>query len=83
MSQETSSIHHHQHMGAIDARALVPVRDAHGGVTMYSRGCPTHYLLAGEWYVAAPRPRAPQLAESPSPAGSTTPVRVLTGDQIA
>lgn len=82
MSQETPSIRR-PHMGAIDARVIVPVRDAHGGVTMYSRGCPTHYLLAGEWYVAAPRPRAPRLVESPGRAGSVTPVRARTGDETA
>lgn len=74
MSQETPSIRC-PHMGAIDARAIVSVGDAHGGVTMYSGGRPTRYLLAGEWYVAAPRPRAPRLAESP--------VRTRTGDQSA
>jgi len=82
MSQETPGIRR-QHMGAIDARAIVPVRDAHGGLTMYSRGRPTHYLLAGEWYVAAPGPLPPQVAESASRAGSATPVRALTGDKIA
>ncbi len=35
-------------MGAVDARAIVPVQDAHGGVTIYYQGRPTHYLLAGE-----------------------------------
>ena len=82
MSQETPSIRC-PHMGAIDARAIVPVRDAHGGLTMYSRGRPTHYLLAGEWYVAAPRPHAPQLPESPGRAGSATAVRALTGNRIS
>ena len=41
-------------MGAVDARAIVPVQDAHGGVTIYYQGRPTHYLLAGEWYEALP-----------------------------
>ena len=46
-------------MGAVDARAIVPVEDAHGGVTIYYLGRPTHYLLAGEWYQAVPAPRGP------------------------
>ena len=46
-------------MGAVDARAIVPVQDAHGGVTIYCQGCPTHYLLAGEWYEALPEPIGP------------------------
>jgi hypothetical protein len=43
-------------MGAVDARAIVPVQDAHGGVTIFYQGRPTHYLLAGEWYEALPEP---------------------------
>ena len=43
-------------MGAVDARAIVPVQDAHGGVTIYYQGRPTHYLLSGEWYEALPEP---------------------------
>ena len=46
-------------MGAVDARVIVPVQDAHGGVTIYYRGRPTHYLLAGEWYQALPEPAGP------------------------
>ena len=46
-------------MGAVDARAIVPVKDAHGGVTIYHRGCPTHYLLAGERYEAVPASHGP------------------------
>lgn len=38
--------------GAIDARAIVPVADAHGGITVYCQGRPTHYLLGGEWFAA-------------------------------
>jgi len=46
--------------GAIDARAIVPVVDAHGGVTIYCQGRPIHYLLGGEWYAARPDlPRPP------------------------
>ena len=46
-------------MGAVDARAIVPVQDADGGVTIYYQGCLTHYLLAGEWYEALPEPIGP------------------------
>lgn len=46
-------------MGAVDARAIVPVQDAHGGVTIYYQGRPTHYLLAGEWYEALPELTGP------------------------
>ncbi len=46
-------------MGAVDARAIVPVQDAHGGVTIYYQGRPTHYLLAGEWYQALQEPVGP------------------------
>ena len=46
-------------MGAIDARAIVPVQDTHGGVTIYYQGRPTRYLLAGEWYEALPEPTGP------------------------
>jgi len=55
-------------MGAVDARAIVPVEDAHGGVTIYYQGRPTHYLLAGEWYQAVPAQRGPiQLRTHRSP----------------
>ncbi len=46
-------------MGAVDARVIVPVQDAHGGVTIYDQGRPTHYLLAGEWYEALPESTGP------------------------
>ncbi|MDP6581876.1 MAG: hypothetical protein QF681_14575 [Vicinamibacterales bacterium] len=46
-------------MGAVDARAIVPVEDVHGGLTIYYQGRPTHYLLAGEWYLASPGPADP------------------------
>ena len=39
---------------AVDARAICPVADQHGGLVLYDRGRPTHYLLAGEWYTAIP-----------------------------
>ena len=41
-------------MGAVDARAIVPVEDVHGGLTIYYQGRPIRYLLAGEWYLASP-----------------------------
>lgn len=43
-------------MGAVDARDILPVADRHGGVTVYFRGRPAYYLLAGEWYEAVSRP---------------------------
>ena len=43
-------------MGAVDARTIVPVMDAHGGVTIYHQGRPIRYLLGGESYRALPDP---------------------------
>ena len=43
-------------VGAVDARDILPVQDAHGGVTVYYQGRPSHYMLAGEWYRASPEP---------------------------
>ena len=40
--------------GAVDARAIVSVKDPHGGLTVYYRGRPISYLMAGEWYPAFP-----------------------------
>ncbi len=57
------------HSGASDARAIIPVKDAHGGVTIYSHGRPSYYLLAGEWYAAAPAPDLASVAASTSPVG--------------
>ncbi len=45
--------------GAIDARFVVPITDEHGGVTIYYRGRPTHYLMGGEWFAAEPSPLTP------------------------
>ena len=41
---------------AFDARDIVTVQDAHGGLTVYFQDRPTHYLLDGEWYRAVPLP---------------------------
>jgi hypothetical protein len=41
-------------MAAVDARDIVTVQDSHGGLTVYFRDRPTHYLLDGEWYRAVP-----------------------------
>ena len=60
-------------MGAVDARAIVPVQDAHGGVTIYYQGRPTRYLMAGEWYQALPEPTGPGGA-APSDAASHRPI---------
>jgi len=43
-------------VGAVDARDILPVQDAHGGVTVYYQGRPSLYMLAGEWYRASPEP---------------------------
>ena len=50
-----ASIWPSHHLCAIDARAIVRVEDPHGGLSIYAYGRPTHYLLDGEWYAAAPR----------------------------
>ena len=47
MGLRTQRIWPGDHLGAIDARAIVGVEDAHGR--------PRHYLLDGEWYAAEPR----------------------------
>jgi hypothetical protein len=63
-----------RHSGASDARAIVPVRDAHGGLTIYAHGRPTYYLLAGEWYPAAPSPASGGVASAtPRPGPSELP----------
>ena len=41
-----------------DARAIVPVEDAIGGVVIYAGGRPAYYVLRGEWFEALPEPRA-------------------------
>lgn len=48
--------HEPRPMAAVDARDIVTVEDAHGGLTVYLQGQPTHYLLDGEWYRAAAPP---------------------------
>ena len=40
-----------------DARAIVPVEDAIGGVVIYAGGRPAYYVLRGEWFEALPEPR--------------------------
>jgi len=45
-------------VGAVDARDILSVQDAHGGVTIYYQGRPSLYVLAGEWYRAFPEPEA-------------------------
>ncbi|SVA41348.1 uncharacterized protein METZ01_LOCUS94202 [marine metagenome] len=42
--------------GAVDARAIVTVKDPYGGLTVYYRGRLISYLMAGEWYPASPVP---------------------------
>ena len=43
--------------GDVDARAVVPVEDAIGGVVIYAGGRPAYYVLQGEWFEALPEPR--------------------------
>lgn len=43
--------------GDLDARAIVPVEDAMGGVVIYAGGRPAYYVLRGEWFEALPEPR--------------------------
>lgn len=70
-----------RHAGASDARAIVPVRDPYGGLTIYSHGRPTHYLLAGEWFAAASPPASDAVGSTtPRPALSETP---RPGDLVA
>ena len=57
--ESPASIRDLKPMCAVDARAIVPVQDTHGGVTIYYQGRPTRYLLAGEWYEALPEPTGP------------------------
>ena len=61
-------------MGAVDARAIVPVADPHGGLTIYYRGRPTHYLLAGEWYLALPADTASASSDGPTGDGVGDPL---------
>lgn len=56
-------------MAAVDARDIVTVQDPHGGLTVYFQDRPTHYLLDGEWYRAAPLP--PGAAPLPASARET------------
>ena len=54
-------------MAAFDARDIVTVQDAHGGLTVYFQDRPTHYLLDGEWYRAVPLPGGPAPVPAPEP----------------
>ena len=58
-------------MAAFDARDIVTVQDAHGGLTVYFQDRPTHYLLDGEWYRAVPLPGGG--APRPAPEREATP----------
>jgi len=64
--------------GDVDARAIVPVRDAIGGVVIYAGGQPAYYVLHGEWFEAlpAPRPAARDGASGPR-GGDVDPAAVL------
>lgn len=60
-------------MAAVDARDIVTVQDSHGGVTVYFQDRPTHYLLDGEWYRAAPLPGSPAPVPIPAPDRESAP----------
>ena len=82
----TLTAHEDTAMAAVDARDIVAVRDAHGGVTVYFRDRPTHYLLEGERYRAV----APLggVAAVPVPGrkrarGSGTPARAAGGSSVS
>ena len=53
--------------GDVDARAIVPVEDAIGGVVIYAGGRPAYYVLHGEWFEALPEPRAAARAARADP----------------
>ena len=62
--------------GAVDARAIVPVRDPYGGLTVYYRGRLIRYLMAGEWCPAFPVPSGRGHNSTPSAVSvGTEPVR--------
>ena len=78
----TPTAHEGTAMAAVDARDVVAVRDAHGGLTVYFRDRPIRYLLGGEWYRAAAPPG--RLAAAPvsgprSAGGAGTPPRPPAG----
>jgi len=58
-------------MAAVDARDIVTVEDAHGGLTVYFQDRPTHYRLDGEWYraISLPERAAPVPASDPGDGG--------------
>ena len=58
--------------GAVDARAIVRVKDPYGGLTVYYRGRPISYLMAGEWYPAFPVPSGRGDNSAPSAATRCT-----------
>ena len=53
--------------GAVDVRDIRPVQDAHGGLTIFYKGRPTHYLLGGEWYQAYPEPTGDRVTDNVAP----------------
>ena len=60
------SIFDFEALGAVDARAIVSVKDPHGGLTVYYRGRLISYLMAGEWYPAFPVPSGRGDTSTPS-----------------
>ena len=76
--------------GAVDARAIVSVKDPYGGLTVYYRGRLISYLMAGEWYPAFPvssgrgdtsTPSAMTLCTEPAGVDSVDAEGVLDYDQ--
>ena len=66
------SIFDFEALGAVDARAIVSVKDPHGGLTVYYRGRLISYLMAGEWYPAFPVPSGRGDNSAPSAATRCT-----------
>ena len=42
----------HRGRSDLDARAIVPISDEMGGVSLYISGQPAYYILNGEWFEA-------------------------------
>lgn len=56
----------------LDARAIVPIADEEGGISLYISGQPAYYIFNGEWYEAVVMKR-----EKKSGCDTDGPVRVF------